>query len=338
MILIDALYMNMSGALMILNHLVDTLVETDCDFVLIKDSRCPKLKSEDGVKNLIVMRPSLKERHKFLKTHKGSFQSVLCMGNVPPTVKMSCPVYTYFHNVILMSRPKGYPLSHTVRAVLKKWTIQVIARFTDNWIVQTTNTEVLVKKYLALKGQNTFVMPLYSIPQKLESLKNEKHGKDYVFIGQYTNAKGHDQLFEAWEIMHQQGIDPVLHITVSVSYVLPKIKELQDKGVRIVNHGFVPFDEVVEIYRQGKVLIYPSFNESFGLGIVEALEAGLDVITSDLPFAHSICKPSTVFNPFSPQSIVDAVLRYETGTCPKSELMVHDNVMEVIGILQSEKC
>jgi glycosyltransferase involved in cell wall biosynthesis len=232
-----------------------------------------------------------------------------------------------------MSRPKGYPLSHTIKAVLKKWTIQAIARFTDNWIVQTSNTEALLKKYLVSKGQNIFVMPVYSIPQKLDSLKNEEHGKDYVFIGQYTNAKGHDQLFEAWEMMHKQGIDLVLHITVSVSYVLPRIKALQDKGIRIVNHGFVPYQEVIDIYRQGKVLIYPSFNESFGLGIVEALNAGLDVITSDLPFAHSVCKPSAVFDPYLPQSIVDAVLRYETGTCLKSELTVHDNVNQLINLI-----
>jgi glycosyltransferase involved in cell wall biosynthesis len=332
-ILIDALYINISGGLMILNHLVDTLVSVGCDFVLIKDSRCPKLGKESDIKKIVVMQPSLFKRHNYYKSHKNVFRAILCMGNVPPTTKMDCHVYTYFHNVIVMSRPKGYPLMHTIRAVLKKWVIKVLSQNTDDWVVQTSNTKELVNKHLALEKQHIFVLPIYSVPYDLKILKQAEHGKDYIFIGQYTNAKGHDQLFKAWEMLYEREIKPVLHITVSVNYVLPRIKKLQQKGINIVNHGFVPYKDVIEIYRQGKALIYPSFNESFGLGIIEALEAGLDVITSNLPFALSICKPSIVFDPYSPQSIVDAVINYETNTCPKSEITVKDNVRELINLL-----
>ena len=323
----------MSGALAILNHLVNNMVQRNVDFVLLKDSRAPKLQSEDGVKRLVVMNDSEWARLRYYKEHRNDFHSVLCMGNVPPMIKMPCKVHTYFHNVILMSRPKGYPLGHTVRALLKKMVIQSVTNYTDTWLVQTSNTKDLTRKYLAKKSQPIYEFPIYSIPHELEDLANRPKGKDYVFIGQYTNAKGHDQLFKAWEILHEQGINPRLHLTVSVDYVLPLIKALQEKGIDIVNHGFVPHEEVVDIYRQGKALIYPSFNESFGLGLIEALHAGLDIICSDLPFAHCVCKPSEVFNPYSPQSIVEAVKRYETGESPQSEPLLYDMVDELIDFL-----
>ena len=54
-ILIDALHINMGGALMILNHLIDHLVARDINFVLLKDNRCPVLRSEGMIKTKVIM-------------------------------------------------------------------------------------------------------------------------------------------------------------------------------------------------------------------------------------------------------------------------------------------
>lgn len=334
-VLIDAIYINMGGALTVLNRLVDGCVEAGLDFVLLKDERCPKLRSEDGVKKTVILPPSLKVRHTYYKEHRNEFHSVLCMGNVPPTIKMSCRVHTYFHNLSVLMNQKTMTHSRRIKNWLKKQTIRFYAKNTDTWIVQTWNTENLIKETLPWKGKEFFRYPIYMIPK--EFCPNPDVAKtDYLFVGEYTMAKGHDELLEAWKLLHAEGIDVPLHLTCSErTLFLEHLNDSIANGVSIVNHGFVPFSEMAGIYQRAKCIVYPSLNESLGLGIVEGLHAGCDVLTSDLPFAHAICKPSEVFDPHCPRSIADAVKRYESGQSNKSELTIHDCVGELIELLKS---
>lgn len=332
-ILIDALYINMGGALTVLNRLIDGCVEAHLYFVLIKDTRCPKLKSEERVINLVILPPSLKARHIFYRNHKNDFHSVLCMANVPPTVKMPCIVHTYFHNLSVLMNQKTMSRSRRVKNWIKKQTIRFYSKNTDTWIVQTSNTENLIKENLPWKGKEFFRYPIYTIPKDFNP-NPDIPKTDYLFVGEYTMAKGHDELLEAWKLLHADGINIPLHLTCSEKTLfLEHLNEAMSDGICIVNHGFVPFAEMAKIYQQAKCIIYPSLNESLGLGIVEGLHAGCDIIASDLPFVFAICKPSEVFDPHSPKSIADAVKRYESGHSKKSKLTIHDCIGEFIDLI-----
>ena len=59
----------------------------------------------------------------------------------------------------------------------------------------------------------------------------------------------------------------------------------------------------------------------------------MKALDSDLPFLHSVCKPSGVFNPYSAESIVDAVTKYEQSGGCVSELTVFNHIDELIDIL-----
>ena len=293
----------MGGALTVLNRLIDGIVETNLDFVLLKDSRCPKLRSEDDVKNIFILQPSLIKRHDFYCRHKESFNSVLCMGNVPPTIRMNCKVHTYFHNLSVLMSQSSMSKKRKIKNWLKKQTIRLLSKNTDSWVVQTWNTENLIKETLPWKGKVFYRYPIYTIPKEFESNISGIR-KNYLFVGEYTMAKGHDELLAAWYILHEKGIDLSLHLTCSAKTpFLEKVNKAINDGLKIVNHGFVKFDVMASIYKNAKAIVYPSFNESLGLGIVEGIHAGCDVITSNLPFAHAICIPSEVFDPHSPQSI-----------------------------------
>jgi glycosyltransferase involved in cell wall biosynthesis len=65
---------------------------------------------------------------------------------------------------------------------------------------------------------------------------------------------------------------------------LNSIKEIRiKKGFPIINHGFIPRDKLGMIYGRAAFSIYPSLTESFGMGIVEAIENQCNIIGSDLP-------------------------------------------------------
>lgn len=336
-ILIDALHINMGGALTILNHLVDRLVAKNVNFVLLKDDRCPQLKSEEKVRHMMVMSCAESKRKNYYKAHRKDFKTVLCLGNIPPAIKMPVPVYTYIHNVSLLKIPEDYGYIWKLKSFLKRWYIRFRSFYTDAWIVQTSNTENLVKKYLPCKGKDIFTYPFYEIPAKVRNEK-DKNRTDYIFVGEHTYAKGHEYLIDAWVILSEKLKQncPVLHLTVGSDVLKPYIENAIRNGARIINHGRMPFEEVCRLYQRCKAIVYPSLNESLGLGIVEAIEAGCDVIGCDLPYLHSVCLPSETFVPQNPDSIVAAILKYRSGTSAKTQLTIKDEADNLIDFLHSD--
>jgi glycosyltransferase involved in cell wall biosynthesis len=335
-ILIDALYINMGGGLMILNHLVNNLVDENVEFVLLKDARCPKLQAEDKVKYLEVLSADTRTRHRFYKSHQSDFSVALCFGNVPPTIKLDVPVYTYLHNVSLMKIPNDYGLKQKLKSYAKRQYIRFLAKNTSAWIVQTSNTAQLVAQYLARKNQEILLYPFYYIPPSMNTTPKIER-EDYVFVGNYTSAKGHEYLLEAWVKLAKLGFKKTLHLTVSPSPFCKQIQLAQEAGASVVNHGFGSFEEVVRLYNKSKATIYPSLNESLGLGIIEAVEAGCDVIGCDLPYMHSVCKPSGLFPPRNSDAIVEAVLKYETQHSAPTQLLIHSMVKELIALLRNQQ-
>lgn len=324
-ILIDALRINMGGGLSLLNYLVSSLLNRNVDFILLKDYRCPRLDDEVKLKKMRIMSPDDKTRKEFYKKHGEEFHSVLCFGNVPPPMRINSKVFTYFHNVSLLKIPRDYPLKWKLSSLAKKFYIRHFVNNTDVWIVQTSNTANLLNKEIVKNRQPIEILPFYKLDENLRNWKPEKK-TDYVFIGECTNAKGHKYLLEAWEKLHKMGIDRTLHFTVTDENFSKEIEIAKSKGVIVINHGHIPFDEVIELYHKSKATVYPSLNESLGLGIIEAMEAGCDVIGCDLPYIHSICNPSEVFEPKSPVSIVQSIVNYEKGNSPKSELKIYDMI------------
>lgn len=327
MLLIDSLYVNMGGAKGLLDYLCCSLIERGVEFVLLKDERCGRLGCEDAIQKVIVMRADLKERKAFYKLHKADFLCVFCFGNVPPPMKLLVPVYTYFHNINMLTIADCFSMKQCILFWIKRAFIRSLKRNTDEWFVQTSNTANELEKHLGVPSEKVKLYPFYKLPS---FPKFEGKRSDYVFVGEYSGSKGHDELLEAWRILHERGVNSVLHLTVTGDTFLKKIKEAIDNGVQIINHGYIPFGQLAQLYIQSKATIYPSYNESFGLGLVEAMEAGCDVIAADRPFVHSICRPSEVFDPSSPQSIADAVIRYEDNRSPKTEKTVENRIDEMI--------
>ena len=333
MVLIDSLYINNSGGFRLLDYLVRELIKRDVQFFLLADDRCRgKL---DFYRKVMYMNASLKNRKLFYLQHRNDFSSVLCFGNIPAPIKMNVPVYTYFHNVNLLTLAEANTTKQKIIAWLKRQVFIHYKGNTDYWIVQTSNTANVLVKHFRETFSRVKLLPFYELPEELINLRNHPHGDDFVFVSNYTGAKGHEELVDAWELLHERGIDSTLHLTVNKSkqIFLERVEKARGKGVRIINHGFIPFADVIDLYRDSRAIIYPSHNESLGLGIIEAITAGCDVLGADLPYLHAICKPSGTFNPYDANSIADAVEKYEKGHSKQSELLVSNEIDNLINLI-----
>ena len=105
-----------------------------------------------------------------------------------------------------------------------------------------------------------------------------------------------------------------------------KINSLHSKGYPIHNLGFISRDKLSRIYNMHEFLIYPSLAESFGLGIIEAIENGCKVIGSDLPYLYEVCEPSLVFDPHQESSIYSAFHLALTTKLKPTQQKIHNQI------------
>ena len=85
-------------------------------------------------------------------------------------------------------------------------------------------------------------------------------------------------------------------------------------------------------------MIFPSLAESFGLGLIEAIECGCKVIGADLPYTYEVCEPSIVFDPMDDESIFEAFEKSLDDAVKTSSPKIRNNINELINILQDNPC
>lgn len=335
MILVDALYINNSGGLELLKYLIQSCEEINLNCKYLIDSRCADEFNFLESSKKIILNASLLKRNYFYIKNQNSFTTILCFGNVPPTIKTNAVVYTYFHNIFLAKTPKNHTFKNRILNKLKRYIIYTLKNNTNYWIVQTENTRNVFAKSLHVKDDKILVLPFYKIENINHHLSYDR--SDYVYIANYKKEKNHEILIDAWNLLFKKGFSPNLHLTLSESApttLLVKLNKSIKNGVKIMNHGYIDKNQVFELYAKSKVCVYPSENESLGLGIVEAIENGCDLIAPDLDFIKTICIPSVSFKFINPESIAKAVLEYEQGNFHTTKLKIENSIDQLINLLK----
>ena len=74
--------------------------------------------------------------------------------------------------------------------------------------------------------------------------------------------------------------------------------------------GGVPLEETVPFYRSADVFVYPSFNETFGLPLLEAMACGCPVVTSDVSAMPETAGGAALLaDPKDPESLAGAIVK-----------------------------
>jgi len=120
-------------------------------------------------------------------------------------------------------------------------------------------------------------------------------------VGGIEPRKGSDTLVRALSVLQREGVRPVLAVVGGHSFqdhraykeaVLAELPGLGlELGVDVVSVGTVPHDDMPAWYAAADVLAFPSINEGFGLAVVEAMSAGVPVVSSDLPVFREYLVP-----------------------------------------------
>jgi glycosyltransferase involved in cell wall biosynthesis len=91
---------------------------------------------------------------------------------------------------------------------------------------------------------------------------------------------------------------------------------------RVRRLGFVSDAELCYLYRNARLMVYPSIYEGFGIPVVEAIGNGAPAIVSDIPVFREVTNGSALFVPLDdPEALCDAYLRMENDSALRSKLI-----------------
>ncbi len=135
-----------------------------------------------------------------------------------------------------------------------------------------------------------------------------------LFVSSLWRYKNCDGLLRAWRLARDQldGRQLVIVGAERDPHYASELHQLVDElelGEDVVFMGGVPNEETVHFYRAADLLVYPSFNETFGLPILEAMACACPVVTSSLSSMPEVAGGAAILaDPHDPSSIAHSIL------------------------------
>ncbi|WP_267739796.1 glycosyltransferase [Myroides injenensis] len=335
MILLDSIYVNNGGGKILLDYLVLEFELRKMDVFYLFDKRCYGSYNHLSSSRTLFVDGKVRKRKEFYKKNGLKFEKVLCFGNLPPLENLDCQVYTYFHQPMYLNVPKEFSIKERLTFKFKQLFLSFFKNNTNFWLVQNSFIkDELCKKY-NLDFDKVLLMPFY--PNKdLYCLPSRRENNTFIYVSNGTPHKNHLRLFGAFKEFYDIYKKGKLIVTINSEYslLLEEIEKLRNDGYPIVNIGFVNRKELISNYHKAEYLIFPSLEESFGLGIVEAIECGCKVIGADLPYMYEVCNPSINFNPMSIEDIKFAFVKAINKEEKETTQNIFNEIDKLISILK----
>jgi glycosyltransferase involved in cell wall biosynthesis len=135
-----------------------------------------------------------------------------------------------------------------------------------------------------------------------------------LFVSSLWPYKNCDGLLRAWALARSDLGESQLVVVGSSrneEYITSLHSLAAELGIAqdVLFVGAVPLDEVARFYQAADLFVYPSFNETFGLPILEAMASGCPVVTSDTSaMPETAGGAAALSDPKDPASIAKAII------------------------------
>lgn len=334
MLLVDSLYINNSGGKVLLDFLVEQLELSGLKPFYLFDDRNRNDFQTIPAERKLYLKASLRKRHSFYIQNSDRFSKVFCFGNLAPTIRLKIPVYVYFHQRIFLSVPKDFSKKEKFIFKIKSLLFRKLLKNADYILLQTESIKTeFLQKIKKINKTKIKVIPFYS---HLDYLHSEKIKNTFLYVSGGVSHKNHDLLIDAFISFYNHCKQGELILTISRDFEIlyNRIENLKALGYPITNLGFIPKQELEIQYSRSEYLVYPSLSESFGLGIIEGLEAGCKIIGANLSYMHAVCNPSLLFDPRSAKELEECLKLAVTTDVKRSHQKVYNEIDQLIELLK----
>ncbi|HEY4743389.1 MAG TPA: glycosyltransferase family 4 protein [Desulfuromonadaceae bacterium] len=156
-------------------------------------------------------------------------------------------------------------------------------RLADSIVSDCEDTKrVLIERY-AIPAEKISVIQCAVDTGKFHFMDLPKNKNSVLYIGRIAKRKGIDFLIRSMPLVVQQIPDVQLLVGGKGAY-LERMKSLVGRlGLEgnVTFLGFVPDEQLNELYNRAQCVVVPSVFEGFGITVIEALAAGTRVVGTD---------------------------------------------------------
>lgn len=312
------------------------VIPSNYNLIFLINNELVKLTKPFGLSHIEFVKPGI--FHRLVAEIKLLFlakkdDTLITFTNTPPLFPLRAHVINFHQNLILLEKStiKIFPWFKEMKFMVQRFFSYIFRNNVNEFIVQSSNMERAIKRWYGQKTKVKIVPFAYIHSSQL--LSNNRQG--FVYIASGEEHKNHLRLLQAWSLLGKQGLKPKLILTISSSYktLVSEINFFRNnEGLEIDNIDLVKHEEIFQIYKNSKALIYPSLMESFALPLIEASQINLPIIASELDYVREVCEPIETFDPTSPISIMRAVRRFIKQPEPKNTLKSSDALLKDFGL------
>jgi glycosyltransferase involved in cell wall biosynthesis len=261
--------------------------------------------------------------------------TLLCLHSLPPMWRSKAETLCFVQNILHLGgfTLSAYPWKAQLRLHAERLLGRLLKGRVDSYIVQSPSMASLLKQWHG-GSPSVLIAPFVIMPAPGSSAVNGIPAEtDFIYVADGLPHKNHLNLLQAWVLLAEQGYHPKLILTLTDrdNPLRERILEQSNRhGLKIEIRPPLSQDQVFDLYRSTKALIYPSFAESLGLPLIEAAALDLPILAAELDYVRDVCQPAETFDPASPRSIARAVRRFLVEDEPPQPLLSADQFIHQI--------
>ncbi|AVS87485.1 glycosyl transferase family 1 [Paracidovorax avenae] len=205
-------------------------------------------------------------------------------------------------------------VAHDLQGYLKRKSPKQISKFKIDWF------------HLGADLQCS--LPTRGIPDDADWVLSALHSQcSFLMVGTLEPRKGHEQVLAAFDILWGRGHSFNLVIVGKNGWMVDALIEKMKRHKKYGKHLFLiknASDEYLErIYENSRCLLAASYDEGFGLPLIEAAKHNLPVLARDIPVFREVAgDAASYFSADDAVQMSDAILdwarRWEVGDVAES--------------------
>jgi len=145
-----------------------------------------------------------------------------------------------------------------------------------------------------------YSLPTRGMPENSNQVLNALHAQcSFLMVGTLEPRKGHEQILSAFEILWESGHQFNLIIVGKkgwmVDALVDRIKNHNRNGVSLFLIENASDEYLDKIYENSKCLLAASYDEGFGLPLIEAAKHSIPILARDIPVFREVAGDAALY-------------------------------------------
>jgi|TARA_B110000238_G_scaffold159546_1_gene173062 glycosyltransferase involved in cell wall biosynthesis len=202
---------------------------------------------------------------------------------------------------------------------MKIYAKYILKRDADSLVVQTDDVKERVKKLLSKKSVFTVsntISKHYLSPRKAAKKLPVKAKNQFrlLTLSAWYPHKNLSIIPKVLDVLIKKGFTNIVFVVTLPNEDMAKLCFVDKYEGQLINTGQVKVEEGASLYQECDAMFLPTLLECFSASYAEAMQLNKPIITSDMGFAHTVCKDAALYvNSMDADDIASKIIELSTS-------------------------